>query len=63
MNLFQVIFNDVPLAKSHLIWETVYMPKQVIFEVNEYEELYSKIDEFIIETNIRFSSYEIFKLK
>jgi hypothetical protein len=59
MEVYQVIFNDVPLPKENIMWETVYLPKQVIFRVNSYKELHEKINKYIYNTKIKFSSYEI----
>lgn len=62
MEVYQVIFNDVPLAKSNPSWETVYLPQQVVFEVRQYKDVFEKIDEYIINAKIKCSSYEIYKV-
>lgn len=61
MNLlqFNVIFNDVPLPKGNVNWQTVYLPIARTFSVENIKELYDKIDHFIITNNLIFSSYEI----
>jgi hypothetical protein len=59
MEHYQVIFNDVPLPKRNIHWDTVYLPLARTFLVENIKELYEKIDLFIIDNNLVFSSYEI----
>lgn len=63
MERYCVIFNDVPLSKENIHWDTVYLPKQVTFNVSNPRELYKEIDRYILETNINYSSYEISLIK
>ncbi len=63
MEVYQVIFNGVPISKSNPAWETIYLPRWITFKVKNQIDLYEKIDNYIIETGIRFSSYEIDLIK
>lgn len=61
---FQVIFNDMPLEKwNPRIVETVYLPRAFTVRVDTPKELYEKIDRFILENDLIYTSYEVIPLK